>query len=40
MDRSEDEQVYLEELLLSLEVEDQDWDQDDDVELAIERQSS
>jgi hypothetical protein len=37
VDRSDDEQVDLEELLLFVEVEDQDRDQDDEVELDIER---
>jgi len=38
MDRPDNEQVDLEELLLSLKAEDQDQDQDDKVELDIERQ--
>ena len=39
MDESDNEQVGLDELLISLEVEDQYWDQDDEVELDIERQA-
>ena len=39
MDKSDNEQVDLEELLISLEAEDQDRDQDDEVELDIERQA-
>ena len=38
MDRSDDKQVDLEELLISLDIEDQDQDQDDEVELDIKRQ--
>ena len=39
VDKSDNEQVDLEELLISLEAEDQDRDQDDEVELDIERQA-
>jgi hypothetical protein len=39
VDESDNEQVDLDELLISLEVEDQYWDQDDEVELDIERQA-
>ena len=39
MDKSDNEQVDLEELLISLEAQDQDRDQDDEVELDIERQA-
>ena len=38
VDRPDNEQVDLEELLLSLKAEDQDQDQDDKVQLDIERQ--
>jgi hypothetical protein len=39
VDKSDNEQVDLEELLISFEAEDQDRDQDDEVELDIERQA-
>jgi hypothetical protein len=39
VDKSDNEQVDLEELLISFEAEDQDRDQDDEVKLDIERQA-
>jgi hypothetical protein len=39
VDKSDNEQVDLEELLISLEADDQDRDQDNEVELGIERQA-
>jgi hypothetical protein len=39
VDKSDNEQVDPEELLISLEAEDQDRNRDDEVELDIERQA-